>query len=50
MDRINASFILMEPNAIGLNFFIGCSLSDSISSKSLITYINDELVPYLNAS
>ena len=37
-EKINAYFLLNNPDAIGLNFFTGCFLSASASTTSFIKY------------
>ena len=42
-ESINADFIETKPDAIALNFFVGCSLSLSLSMESFIKYIDEEI-------
>ena len=42
-ESINADFIETTPDAINLYFFVGCSLSFSLSMESLIKYIDEEI-------
>ena len=42
-ESINADFIETKPDAIALNFFVGCFLSFSLSIESLIKYIEEEI-------
>ena len=42
-ESINAYFIGTRPDAIALNFFVGCSLSLSLSMESFIKYIDEEI-------
>ena len=42
-ESINADFIETKPDAIALNFFVGCFLSLSLSMESFIKYIDEEI-------
>ena len=42
-DRIIADCIVTKPDAITLNFFVGCFLSLFLSMESLIKYIEEEI-------
>ena len=43
IDNLIADFIDTKPDAINLNFFVGCFLSLFLSIESLIKYIDEEI-------